>query len=303
MPKKITKKPSNKSAFKVFLIGLLLWHGASVAISKPQFLSGLRDMGLLGFQHGTILKQDIGERSFIDAVEQGDVHLLQKRIHDRLKGPFVDFMKDLHAVDEKGRNVFHALAEAKRDQKHFADIMESLIHISGFHIEAQSRDAERIEAANAVISPEAQLEKTPLIQAVKKARSHTAVLKEVEKFIAENTAVTVISYLHGKTSPKSIRGKRVYQQTFLELLLTRNPNLRCKPDCRLLEGVDIHKPHFMEDSQGFFADRHCEKERKSSGFLPYVQLSKYAPLFVFCHGGFRRACRRRACNGGCGPRR
>ena len=270
-----------KNAFiKLSLIGgLMSWCGFAGAVSSSELLSGLRGMGLLGFQPGTILKQDVGD-SFIDAVRREDALLLQKRIHDRLNGPFVDFMKDLHAVDEKGRNVFHALAEVKDSQPLFADIAESLIRISGFHTQNDRQNAEIIEVANMVISPELRLEKTPLIKAIREAESNSVVLKEVEKFIAENTAVTVISYLHGKTSPllglsgalgegvKEVVEFHGRRKTFLTLLLTRNPDPAYDPPLRLLEGVNIHQPHFMRDSQDFLPIDIAKK----SGNLPVFSI-------------------------------
>ena len=256
-----------KRVFKFSLMGLLAWHGLAGALSESDFLSGLRGMGLFGFQHGTISKKDVGDRSFIDAVEKRDVHLLLQRIQDRLNGPFPAFMEDLHAVDENGRNVFHALAEVSgREEQHFAEVMTALIRISGFHIDVVEQDAEIIKVANMIISPKLSLENDPLIQTIRTAKSHSAVLKEVEKFVKENSAVTVVSYLHGKTTNRL----NIYSQTFLELLLTRDPNLRSH--YRRYKDSNIHQPYLMRDAQGFLPIAIAER----SGNLPaFSHLYKY----------------------------
>ena len=68
---KTTAVKPMKNAGKLFLIGLLAWHGFAAGDSKSQLLSGLQGMGMLGFYHGTISKKDVGESSFLDAVERG----------------------------------------------------------------------------------------------------------------------------------------------------------------------------------------------------------------------------------------
>ena len=234
------------------LIGLSVTAGFPAdAISRAEFQSALRDMGMLGFQRGTVLKEEVRGGSFIDAVLIGDAHLLLQRVHDRLNGPLTDFMKDLYAVDAKGRNVFHAAAAAEKNQDLFADIMESLIRVSGFHIEAYKQEDKPIEAANMIVSPLLNLEKSYLIKNIlaanKKEDVYGAVLKEIEKFIKERPAVTVLSYLHSVISIERDSPARIFGQSFLEFTLSRN--LSCRGGC--WEGVSIHRPWLMRDAEGF----------------------------------------------------
>ena len=246
-----------KKALKISLIGWLSWHGSAGAMSKSEFLSGLRDMGMLGFQAGTVLERDVGESSFIDAARKGDALLLQQRLASRLNGPFADFMKDLHAIDENGQNVFHAMAAAEKNQERFADIIESLIRISGYQALGEKQKFKIIEIANMILSPEPHLGKTSVIQAVKKAESRAVAFREVEKFIAERPAITVISYLHSKIRrpPGEMNSfgnsiKSVYPRAFLELLLSRNTDPHYFPDEKTLGSLNIYQPHLMRDSQG-----------------------------------------------------
>ncbi len=252
-----------KIAFNLFgvnqwlYIGLMAWSGPAAAMSKSDYLSRLRDMGLIGFQERTVLKRDVGENSFIDAAEKGDAHLLQQRLHARLNGPFADFIRDLHAADEEGRNVFHAMAAAETNQERFADIIKSLARISGYHALAGRQTSKTIEIANVILTPERQLEKTPLVRAIGAAASRADALQKVEKFIAENSAAAVISYLRGKTSRLPAQPayfgeeKPVYQRSFLELLLSRSADPHYHPDWKTLKGITIYQPHLMRDDQGF----------------------------------------------------
>ena len=242
-----------KTALKLSLIGLLAWHGFAGGISNSAFLSGLQKYGLFGFHPGTVSKKDVGESSFLDAVEREDVRLLLKRLHDRLNGPFTKFMEDLHAVDHRGWNVFHALAAAQANQERFAAVMEDLIRISRFHIEPHRQDVKVIETANVIIFPAKDLGSKPLIRAIIAEKSHAAALREIENFVTKHTAATVISYLHSKNSSEPVFDSpywnalpSVYQQTFLELLFTRNPRSKYRP----LEDVKIHRPYLMKDFQG-----------------------------------------------------
>ena len=242
------------------LIGLSVTAGFPAgAVSRAEFQSALRDAGMLGFQRGTVLKEEVRGGSFIDAVLIGDAHLLLQRVHDRLNGPFTDFMKDLYAVDAKGRNVFHVAAAAEKNQDLFADIMESLIRVSGFHIEADKQEDKPIEAANMIVSPLPNLEKSYLIKNIlaanKKEDVYGAVLKEIEKFIKERPAVTVLSYLHSVISVERFNSGnsgesaflQTFEQSFLEFALSND--LYCDDGC--WEGVSIHRPWLMRDAEGF----------------------------------------------------
>ena len=187
-------------------------------------------------------------------------------------------MKDLHAVDERGQNVFHALAAAQAHERRFADVMADLIRISAFHIDPYHQTVEAIEAANVTIFPSKDLGSAPLIQAIMKAKSHADALKEVESLVTKHTAATVISYLHGKISSQPVWDSpyyhdppSIYRQTFLELLFTRKsiPGSNYRP----LEGVKIHRPYLMKDFQGLAPIDIAER----SGNLPaFARLYEYA---------------------------
>ena len=252
-----------KIKFVKFVLAALLgqFGFSSSATPRSDFLNNLKSWGVLGFDSGFISLEDVGEESLYDAVKKEDVTLLLKRIHDRLHGPFPEFIKDVSAVDKRGRNVFHALAEVQTNQKKFADVMKSLIRLLDVKLLPDDMRSTVIEVANVIIASQENLKRTPFIRDLSTAESNSTTDKKMEDFFTKESSVKVLSYLHSQTSWTSddYWEGNAGSQSFIQILLSRQ-NL----DDTQLADVPVKRAYLMKDTQNLSP----EKTAVRSGNFP-----------------------------------
>ena len=128
------------------------------------------------------------EGSFIEAVKEEDIRLLEERIRRRLYGPFADFMKELYFTTRDGRNIFHYLAGVKTEQEKFAVILRDLIRLV---YPPPFSETSQFMLAGVVFTPETSPDPDLIFGG--------DIQEKIKELYKEYTAVYALDYLHRRT--------------------------------------------------------------------------------------------------------